>query len=215
MKSSKFGIIQLIAFILLLNSSLPVFASECVIDTASVSALLNDEKGEFFSAYIPLLKCEEKFIWQDDSEQPTHSVTFSEFHDQMVQEIDDPSPLKLDQAAVLDLDGDGTKELILYFDNFGGHWLILHKTDNAYYGIDFTNRAFLSLQKNGVHTGSNGAEDACYCKLSFMDESFTDQNLACIKGSSYSIEGKDVSKESFQNWMDTNLVGDAEFIQIP
>lgn len=109
------------------------------------------------SAYQDVLLGNAPFLyWAEDAEEP-ESKSISE-----VPALFSPdSPYaEIYQFAVLDLDADGTEEVVLWITDVGndmGGYLILHKKDGVVYGFPSHWRTFWDLKTDGTFTYSYSA----------------------------------------------------------
>jgi len=83
-------------------------------------------------------------------------------------------PVEADSFYLVDLDHDGTPELILAVpigtDTFR---LILRYEDNIVYSFCFPGRAFNDLRKDGTFWASSGANESGICSITFSKEQYT------------------------------------------
>ena len=89
---------------------------------------------------------------------------------------DDSDIVNVSQFAVLDLDGDGTEELVLQLtvDGDDGHaFVILHYQDDVIYGYTRWRRGFRELKADGSFSFSSGAADTGWGTLQFDGEILT------------------------------------------
>lgn len=81
-----------------------------------------------------------------------------------------------DQYALVDLDGDGTQEMLLDLPigdvSFYGY-LILRQEGATVYGYTMAQRQFSDVKTNGVFWVSGGASDVGICKISFDKGTYT------------------------------------------
>lgn len=89
---------------------------------------------------------------------------------------DSEFPIKASQFAVVDLDYDGTAEIVLQlvFDdkNYSDASLVLHDRDGTAYGYIFWLRGFRNLQQNGVYSFSSGAAYSGAGTLTFTEDGY-------------------------------------------
>lgn len=89
---------------------------------------------------------------------------------------DDSDMVNVSQFAVLDLDGDGTEELVLQlkvYDEDGYAFVILHHQDDVIYGHTIWRRGFRYLKADGSFFFSSGAADNGWGTLQFDGEILT------------------------------------------
>ena len=177
------------------------------IDWDAYQNIMNAEEYEALLEYLPVLKNEKTFIWEDYNPEKEHSVvSIDEFRDIFEKYDAGRSELLVYYVAISDIDEDGIKELILFLHNGLGTNLILHKENDEFYGIDMGLRSFGSLQINGIYTGSAGAHSIYYMKMKFTDGKFEEDILAHTDYSAvkqdtvYFIGDDEVSQDEFYEW---------------
>lgn len=112
------------------------------------------------------------------------------------------------QYALLDLDGDGEDELVLwlaavYNEYFG--FVILHSIGGELYGYSRDYRGLMELKADGTYTVSSGAADWGYCTMSFMEDGSTDTAFTWCQSTGigsppeeeYFVEGVPASRGEF------------------
>lgn len=104
--------------------------------------------------------------------------------------------------ALLDLDGDGTDELVLNIDFSGEEeYVILTCYDGAVYANQIVYRGFLTPKADGTVAWSNGAFDNGYARFRFENGVLVYDDFAVMidNGSSvtYTLNGENVSEEDF------------------
>lgn len=116
---------------------------------------------------------------------------------------------------------DGSDELILLFDNVGGHFLILHYENGEYYGINDVYRGFLQLQTNGVFVGSGGASSAYYYEMGFENGEFQSKLLGYTDWDDerempiyYIGNEATYDQEVFNQWLESKMAADEEYYEI-
>ena len=89
---------------------------------------------------------------------------------------DSEFPIKASQFAAVDLDYDGTAEIVLQliFDdkNYSDASLVLHDRDGTAYGYIFWLRSFRDLQQNGIYSFSSGAAYSGVGTLTFTEDGY-------------------------------------------
>lgn len=192
------------------------------LDAAALKAAMPEEDGAAFETFLPILRGEQTFRWVEaDQSYEDYYPGFEPFDADMTVLRDrlwdgfgggTPETLTLDRLTVQDIDGDGTAELVLLFQDGAYNYLILHREEDAVYGTVLYVRWFEGLQKNGVYWGSGGAGDSIYYRMAFRNGRFEEQELAhrleWATGADYTLGGQQVTKEAFDAWYAENLVGD-------
>lgn len=186
---------------------------------AAFQDTMPEEDYAAFAAYLPVLAGEQTFRWVAGPHDGYPDYTWdpvetdlSGFHNILWDRTDveqPPETLTLDRLAVQDVDGDGTAELVLLFQDVAYQYLVLHMEEDACFGTSFGVRWFMSLRENGVYEGSGGAGSTTYYKMAFRDEKFCQQELAhreeWATGGEYVLDGEPVSEAEFARWQEETL----------
>lgn len=101
---------------------------------------------------------------------------------------DDSVTVKATQFTIIDLDGDGENEVVLWIQingvvDYG--FEILHFQDGEIYGHTLPYRSFMSVKADGTFTFSNSAADSGIGKLRFSADGYDIENII---GEAYSEE---------------------------
>ena len=82
-----------------------------------------------------------------------------------------------EKYAIIDLDNDGTNELVLYVSPKFGLYLVFHEYNGVIYSFEFTERAMIDLKQNGSFIQSSGAVINSYVTLKFSKDKYTIKKL--------------------------------------
>lgn len=177
---------------------------------------LPDDDYKTLQEYRPVLDGKKSFSWCEErigegKSTKSVEVTLPEFFEKFNTdaEMKDITFL-LDYIQFCDVTQDGSKELVLAFDTYGYFFLILHKENDSFHGIDFAVRCFQGLSKNGVY-GSHGGQSRAYYQLRFADGAFTQTYLGgydSYKKLKFFIKDKEVTEETFLKWEKKNARDD-------
>lgn len=104
--------------------------------------------------------------------------------------------------ALLDLDGDGTDELVIAIDYSGNEeYVVLTCYDGTVYANQVVYRGFLTPKADGTVAWSNGAFDNGYARFRFGNGVLVYDDFAVMidNGSSvtYTLNGENVSEEDY------------------
>ena len=105
--------------------------------------------------------------------------------------------------ALLDLDGDGTDELVLNIDYSGDEeYVVLTCFDGAVYANQVVHRGFLTPKADGTVAWSNGAFDNGYARFRFGNGVLVYDDFAAVSSDdsgsvTYTLNGESVSEEDF------------------
>lgn len=200
------------------------------IEWSAYESILSENDYAALQEYFPVLSGEETFEWTFNdysNDYEKHIVTLDEFRYKLNNEIfsfsDDEKMdrLWINSFTICDLGQDGSKELILLCENAGGHFLILHKENEKFYGIDTVYRGFLQLQTNGVYQGSGGAAYSMYFELEFENGAFNEKKLGYTdwddeQGKAIYYMGNEMTEDYdiFKEWLDSYMVGNMEYYEV-
>lgn len=120
------------------------------------------------------------------------------------------------EYAVVDLDGDGTNEVVADITSSQTHYMVFHKYNNNIYGFLIGRRSLQDLKKDGSFLSSGGAGLQVYSKMEFnkntykvIDEAYWDNYKGICK-----IDGKEVTKEAIDKYKTSwDLKENAHFIR--
>jgi hypothetical protein len=116
------------------------------------------------------------------------------------------SPLRIDGFCVIDLDADGSEELVLRLSQDFG-FEVLRYENGQVYGFLFVYRAMEAITTSGDIHGSNGADDYGWYQVRFAAEKMESIEL-CWKHADgdgryqYRISGEEVSEMDFTAFCD-------------
>lgn len=198
----------------------PVAVSQ--LDYDSFQSRMTDEEWAGFEQYFPVLKENIAFECTNfgsytrlnkDGEviEAGKNVKYYRYDSQGMTDLDHYvktyvedglEEMMILEVRVLDLDGDGTEELILEWTPVGD-FLILHCENEKFYGWEIMYRGFERLQTNGVYVSSGGAGSNCWYRLQFDNGSWLEEKLAEEDWGEYYINGEAVDEDTFLQQIDT------------
>lgn len=119
----------------------------------------------------------------------------------------------MNRATLVDLDGDGEKELIIRLikEEFDKGYMVLHEENGKIYLIDFPVDRFQNLQENGIYIGGARIGRTSYCHLIFQDEMLIEEELAGWDGENAYINGQEVSEDELEEWKAAHMVKGARW----
>lgn len=203
----------------------PVEVSQ--LDYDSFRSRMTTEEWEGFEQYFPVLKENASFELTDrgdyimlnkDAEAAgaDEKVMFYRYTSDEVMSIDnftssyavhDIERILIKEVRVFDLDGDGTRELILEWTPVGDY-LILHRENDRFYAWKTVYRGFESLQTNGIYIGSSGAGSNLWMRLRFENGSWLEEILADEDWGEYWLNGEAVDEDTFFRQVNAYATGD-------
>lgn len=192
------------------------------LDANALKNAMPEKDYAAFEGFLPVLEGEKTFCWvagpcdgYPDYNWEPFDAGMEDVRDRFWEGFEkEPLPeiLTLDRLAVQDVDGDGSRELILLFQDGAYRYLILHMEEDGCYGTSFYIRWMMGLQTNGVYMGSGGAGSSTYYRMVFRNERFEQQELGSREewatGGEYRLDGETVTKESFDRWQAEHLPGE-------
>ncbi|MBP3377136.1 MAG: hypothetical protein J6L96_00155, partial [Clostridia bacterium] len=143
--------------------------------------------------------------------------------EKFLSEFLDGTVYSLKKYTILDLDGDGRVEMVLwiarYTNDYAG-FLVLHREGDVVYAHELPYRGMTGLKSDGTFSFSSGAADSGIGKIEFSGDTFSVIKLAyseseMTKNIRYYIDDKPVSQESFDAYWDSHSLFklDAEWIE--
>lgn len=117
-------------------------------------------------------------------------------------EIPGEEVTNVDKYTFIDLDKDGTEELVIYTTADYGAYVILHYENSKIYGYVIDVRSFENLKTDGSFIGSNGANSNEYLTISFNKNKYDIKTEAINDGTNeiYKINGNEVSKNEIEEY---------------
>lgn len=116
--------------------------------------------------------------------------------------------------ALLDLDGDGTDELVLNIDYSGEEeYVVLTCFDGAVYANQVVHRGFLTPKADGTVAWSNGAFDNGYARFRFENGVLVYEDFAFMSEGSdgntvYTLNSESVDENAYNAFLDEQGVKD-------
>ncbi len=108
-----------------------------------------------------------------------------------------------EKYAIIDLDNDGTNELVLYASPDFGLYLVFHEYNGVIYSFEFAERAMIDLKQDGSFIQSSGAGINSYAVLKFdkntykiIEEAYRDDDLQ-----TYRIDGNECSLNDINDFI--------------
>lgn len=122
---------------------------------------------------------------------------------------DSKTTAKATKFAVVDLDNDGTKEVILWLnvnglDDYGSE--VLRYQSGVVYGYNLTYREFMQLKADGTFTFSSGAMDSGFGTIKFTDQTCSVEKVTYSESSydssnnltvSFFVDNKSATQDEF------------------
>ncbi len=131
---------------------------------------------------------------------PGREVTLSELT------AEDTETMESAAYALLDLNGDGTDEAVYRRGDYRGFY-VLRVREGKVYGYEFNYRGLMRLKQDGTFAQSSGAGDNGYGRLFFQGADLAIQDFMWLlengTWSSYTIEGREVSRDEYFLAMET------------
>ena len=133
--------------------------------------------------------------------------------EELGQAVTDDGSITVSAAkfAVIDLDGDGEDETVLWLqinDSTDYGFEVLHRQDGEIYGYTLQYRAFMDLKTDGTFTFSSGAADSGIGKMIFSGTEYSITEQACSQSKydpekewsiQYFVNGEPCSEDAFHD----------------
>lgn len=121
------------------------------------------------------------------------------------------------EYTFVDMDNNGTDELVINVSTGYGAYLVLCCNGFDIYGYEFGVRAFHQLKTDGSFIGSGGAASEYFCRLSFEDNK-ANVIYTAVKDSNigrFELDGKECSIQELNEYInDWNLKEDVKWVKI-
>lgn len=140
---------------------------------------------------LDVMNSKEKFIDEDKNE-----VYFKDF------KIVEAQTAEVYEYTFVDMDKDGTEELVVLTTSDYGAYVILHFENNKAYGYMIGFRSLENLKTDGSFIGSNGADSNEYLRMTFNKNSYSIIKEAVYDGleNVYKINDNDVSQKEIEEY---------------
>lgn len=105
--------------------------------------------------------------------------------------------------VIIDLDQDGTEELVLYVNPDFGAYLVFHVYEGTIYVFELTEREMIDLKQDGTFEQSEGAGINAYVKFSFENDKYVilEEAYANDYDNVYRLYGKESIKEDVKHYI--------------
>ena len=135
----------------------------------------------------------------------TGEYKISEYLNSKDTEINDLGEVKVDSYASVDMDEDGTDEIIFKLTKDEECvYAVLHFANDVVYGYKYiNNRGLLELKTDGTYTASSGATASQVLKMSFAETQMNQSELGSILDDKYSVNGQSVTQEEYDKFIKT------------
>ena len=116
-------------------------------------------------------------------------------------------PATAEEYTMVDLDGDGNNEMIVYVAPEYGAYLVFHLSGSTVYGFEFGVRALTDLKTDGSFICSAGAGINTFGILRFKGNKYEMQELAyqsdMVADKVYRVDGKTATADEFAAFNET------------
>lgn len=175
---------------------------------------MDEEDQNDFHDYLEVLENKENFLsfeWDGEKER-----SFDEF----LTSIESKEEPDIEGLALVDLDDQNGKELILEIYEGGGIYLILTRDKGKFYGTGMGAREFENLQKDGKYLSSGGAGDSYYYTMKIDSNGVEEIPLGELHGEEkedgsfgdrLEVDGEVI--EDAQEWISENYSDPVEWIK--
>lgn len=144
--------------------------------------------------YFKVLKNDVKYVDEDNKE-----ILFKDYLENYKESSENPKV----KYAVFDFDNDSKDEMIVLVEAFGdGFYLILNNENGTVYGFGEVYRGLQNLKTDGTYLASGGAFSNGIFRDEFEKNKRIQKTLAEMDMDKIQIDGKDVSKEEYEKYVD-------------
>ena len=142
---------------------------------------------------LNVMNNKQKFINEDNKE-----VFFKDF------KIVENQTAKVDKYAFVDMDKDGTEELVIYTTSDYGAYVILHYENDKVYGYMIGVRSLENLKTDGSFMGSSGANSSEYSRITFNKNKYSIKTEAVYDETNnvYEIDNTSVSEKEIKEYVE-------------
>jgi hypothetical protein len=137
----------------------------------------------------------------------TGEYKISEYLNSKDTNINDLGEVKTSSYASVDMDNDGTDEIIFKLTRDEECvYAILHFENDTVYGYKYiNNRGLLELKVDGTYSASSGARASQVLKMSFTNVTLNQTELASLLDDKYSVNNVDTTKEEYDKFMENQI----------
>ena len=161
----------------------------------------NNSDESYTNTYLDILGGKQKYINKDNNEV---------YIKKLKNETKDAA--KTMEYSILDMDGDGSKELVArVYNDFDGFVLILHYEEGNFYGFEDVVRGFTSLKTNGYYVSSGGYNVHNVTQSTFNKNIRNEKTIATEDNNEYTINGKKVTQAEYTQFL--NNLEDVNWIK--
>jgi len=171
------------------------------------------EDLEDFQEYTSVLNNENTFYcfnWLDKD------ITFSEY----LESIESEEQPSIAGMALVDIDNQNGKELVIHLYEGGGNYLVLTRDDGKFYGTNLGERLFEELQNDGKYLASGGAGDLYFHTMSIDSDGVIENKIGELHGKENEdgsitdeLEVDGVVVDDAQKWVDENYSDPVSWIE--
>ncbi len=111
------------------------------------------------------------------------------------------SPKHLDTIAYtyVDMDKDGTKELVTYLSGADAEYIVFRYNDKTIYGYKYSMKDFQDLRENGIYKSVVNEDAYAYLSTKFENNNKVEISNATTDGKKYTVDNVESSKEAFES----------------
>lgn len=187
------------------TSNMPVQSTVSVTPTASAAPQLS-----LSQLLAKVLLNEMAFLYTDQTRSYRYqeNVYLSKITD------DDQNTMSPPQFAVVDMDGDGTPEVVFQRSDYRG-FVVLRYLEGDIYGYEVNYRGLMNLKKDGSYLGSAGATDNWVGKMRFLGNFYDDDVRLYAVGQqaiNYYLHGEPIERDTFDHlWNEYEELPDVDW----
>lgn len=159
----------------------------------------------------------EVLLGNSDIKTATGEYKIGEYLNSKDTEINDLGEVNVNSYTSVDMDNDGTDEIIIKL--LKGEecvYAVLHFTNDVVYGYKYiNNRNLLELKTDGSYSASSGAEASQVLKMTFNETVLNQNEVGSLFEGKYKINGLETTKEEYDKFIKSqNDKTSVSFIEI-
>ena len=138
-----------------------------------------------------------------------------------------PGFVLLNEYALVDMTGDGQKELVMRFSELGNCVLVVYEENGSYYVSEYSIRQMQTVYADGMYRGSGGAGTWSYHHISVENGILSNETIAIHDAYTSYLEngeseivfegyvnGQPVTREEFLKWEAENAVNEVHWYYV-
>ena len=146
------------------------------------------KKDKTKSTLMKVLSENSKFVYNNNEQTLTDYIN------------NDPYKIDTKAYAMVDMNEDSKKELVLYLEGIDAEYLVLSLEDDKIFAYKYSIKDFQDLRENGVYKRFINDKSYAYMRSSYNKGTLEEKSLATIDNDKYTVNNETSSKESFDEY---------------